>query len=281
MKINITFFILIFFNNLNAQLKEISFGTEYLPNKSYEMLSSINSISKINFEGTKDFMKYISENGIKLPIISKSNSNIEIETNTKSIDNSGNIPFEMNYKKVITEIETNDKKENKDNHVLGTKIYGNYFDKNKIKVDSLFNDNLNDEMKKMLVKSIENISVKINYPEKPLKIGDSFQQNMPMDYPVPNVGNISFIITTIYYLDNISDEKAYFNTKQDIKLNSEIPNVEIIASGNGIGKSEFDIKNKVTSLNQTNLKMKMGVKTKEIKIISEIESFTNYRVIVK
>ena len=93
----------------------------------------------------------------------------------------------------------------------------------------------------MLKSVIENATKGINYPENMMKIGDTFEQNLPMDFPFADFGKISFIINTNYLLKEIKNDIAFFDTKINFIMTSEIPNIELTSNGKGSGVVEYDI----------------------------------------
>ena len=185
----------------------------------------------------------------------------------------------MGFQEFNVNIHTKDSVITKNNPVVGTKIYGYYFDKTKIKIDSItYLKDLDPEFKKgfekSLVSTIENMSANISYPEKPMKMGESFTQEIPMSLPIPNIGN-SILVVTTYTLTAITEEKAYFDLVQTIKINMEnTDEFTINSTGSGKGKCEYNIQDKITSLVQSNLdfQMDMAMGNKKVRINSNSDS---------
>ena len=75
---------------------------------------------------------------------------------------------------------------------------------------------------------------------QPLKIGDSFTQEVPMNLPVAG-NNVQMVIKMIYKLTEIKDNMAYFNLIETAEVNLSIKGNNLDMVGQGDGKMVFDI----------------------------------------
>ena len=232
---------IIFSTFLNAQIS-VKFENEFYPNKKYENVNYTNSKSYMNFEGDKDFIKALKDQGVNIPIISETSINSISEIETKNEKNN-QIPFVTYFKKVSKTQNINGIETTEPDNLEGSYIYGYY------------------ENRKSTV--IDNTAKRINYPENPIKIGDTFEQNLPMDFPFANFGKISFIINTKYLLKEIKNGVAFFDTKINFIMTSEIPNIELTSKGTGTGVVEYDITNKFTSNNSSKYILELHASLKE------------------
>ena len=249
---NLNFIIgsLIFFSTfLNAQ-NSVKFENEFYPNTKYENINLTTSKSYMNFEGDKDFMEALKSQGISIPVVSETSINSISEIETKNEKNN-QIPFVTYFKKVSKTQNINGTATTEPDTLEGSYIYGYYENRKNTVIDSIQSEKINTETKKMLKSVIENATKGINYPENMMKIGDTFEQNLPMDFPFADFGKISFIINTNYLLKEIKNDIAFFDTKINFIMTSEIPNIELTSNGKGSGVVEYDIKNKFTSNNSS------------------------------
>lgn len=252
---------IIFSTFLNAQIS-VKFENEFYPNKKYENVNYTNSKSYMNFEGDKDFIKALKDQGVNIPIISETSINSISEIETKNEKNN-QIPFVTYFKKVSKTQNINGIETTEPDNLEGSYIYGYYENRKSTVIDSIQSEKINEETKKILKSVIENTAKGINYPENPIKIGDTFEQNLPMDFPFANFGKISFIINTKYLLKEIKNGVAFFDTKINFIMTSEIPNIELTSKGTGTGVVEYDITNKFTSNNSSKYILELHASLKE------------------
>ena len=69
-------------------------------------------------------------------------------------------------------------------------------------------------MRNVLKTTLENVQQAIKFPEKPMKVGESFNSEIPMTIPMEGMNPISVKINMEYLLTEIKDGKAFFDIKQ-------------------------------------------------------------------
>jgi hypothetical protein len=67
---------------------------------------------------------------------------------------------------------------------------------------------------------------------------------------------------TTYTLKKTTGNNAFFNTIQNIKMDSDFEKFRIVINGFGHGTLTYDILNKITALNSSRLSMKMDISSK-------------------
>lgn len=279
MKNIFTLTLIIFSILINAQ-NFIEFKSQYFPNKKYEIENYTNSKSYINFEGDEGFVNALKEKGIELPIISESSIIAISETETK-VQTNNNLPYITQYKKVTKTQNVNGTETTVPDTLEGSRIYGFFENGKNVKIDSIQSDILDIETKRILKDVIEKTTENINYPDKPLKIGDAFEQNIPMEFPLANLGEISFIINTKYVLKEVRDKNAYFNTTIDFILTSQIPEVKLESYGSGTGIVEYNIKDKLTTKNSSKYTLEMIAIKDNLKIQIKSDAESKYIIKIK
>ena len=155
---------------------------------------------------------------------------------------------------------------------------GFYNSENKFKVDTLISNKIDANLKNTLKMSIENAQDKISFPDKPMKIGDDFDQKMPMNIPIAGLNPIKVIINTNYKLTKIKNNIAYFDLKRTIKLEVENKQFEVEASGGGKGISEFDIENMYLTKEESDLEILLTINVKDMIVKTDIKSTTSQNV---
>ena len=143
------------------------------------------------------------------------------------------------------------------------KILGKYDIENKFKVDTIIGDKVSQQMRNVLKTTLESVQQSIKFPEKPIKVGETFNSEIPMKIPMEGMNPISVKINMEYLLTEIKDGKAFFDIKQTVGLDMSQEQLNVIASGTGTGTSEFDIKENYLTKYKSELPMDMTIKVNE------------------
>lgn len=197
-----------------------SFESKIHPEKTYSLQMDISSINEttINDKTNK----------------SQSISRITRVTTTKKANKNGQFPTTMNFGEVIV---AGDGKE-----VLSplskTIIKGLLSEDNKFNIDTIINPRLDQQTKNTLKSVFKDLKPDIDFPKKPLRIGDSFEHKIPMNIPV-NGEQVKVLITKIFTLKSVINTIAEFAVSEIITLNME--SSDIFARGDGNGIVEFSI----------------------------------------
>ncbi|MGY0393295.1 hypothetical protein ACW5R3_12150 [Bizionia sp. KMM 8389] len=182
---------------------------------------------------------------------------------TQEIDDKGEFPAILEYGKMISKTTTNGETKSEEKPYSGMTILGKYDIGNKFKVDSIIGNNVTQQFRNTLTTTLENIQQAIKFPEKPMKVGDTFNSVIPMTFPMEGMNPISVIINMEYILTEIVENKAFFDLKQTVSLDMSQEQINIIASGTGTGTSEFDIKENYLTKYKSELPMNMTIKVNE------------------
>jgi len=268
MKINhlsiIFFLICINFFGQNS----IKFEAQYQPNKKY--FTKIKSDDKIemDFVGDSEMRVELELTGMKLPMITSSNSFQTYTIITDRKNDNDEIPIKFIYgdtiEKTIVEGDT----------IIEVKplsglISKGRIDKNRIfLLDSIIKEDLTPRLRKSLKTMLESFQDTIPFLDKTLNIGDTFDRSLPMTIPLEGIAQIELIINTTYLLTGIREQKAFFDLKQTVTLKSKNDEILITVDGSGFGKSEYDIKETYVTKMTTELNMNTVVNLSDVFKIS-------------
>ncbi len=111
-----------------------------------------------------------------------------------------------------------------------------------IKIDSIGGKGGNDTSQIKMQQMINLVQKEIKFPEKPMKIGDSFSQDFPIPIPILNEGNNKINAGITYKLISVSDGKAFFDVVHSLSINFNIKETTINLTGRGTGKMVYSIK---------------------------------------
>jgi len=251
-------FLLIFaFANVFAQQATV-FKMKYLPGLIYTSTQTINSVTQIDFTGDKVELDKLPVT--QLPIILQNKGNLKYTVKTGSLNFPKNFSGIVQYfyagnKQSINGIETGDIDTLKGKEFDGRFVDDLFF------LDRLKNPQIPDSLKKVVAGTIN--SAKIIFPEKALKPGDSFTQDVPMAMPVSGK-SVTLNTHIVYKLTDIKNGAAFFDVVQtaDFKTHTEQGDMEI--NGNGEGHIFYDMRYNFFRLYQNTLNLKFTLKGNKV-----------------
>jgi hypothetical protein len=211
----------------------IELKIHYEAETDYQQLIVMKSNSIIKYSGSEEVLNYLIEIGIDNPTEQEQNIIIETLFSTGKEDSNGIFPVEIEY-------VNSDNGQGEKIVPNGTKIFGIASAKEKPSLHSISSTDLTEEYKQTLLQAIQNLISQINFPEKYLEIGESFELITPLTIPIADA-NIDMIITSNYKLNSIENNLANFEIKQDIAMISDILQYQTFATGKGIGLMAYDI----------------------------------------
>jgi hypothetical protein len=237
---------------------ELQFKIQYFPETVYNQTVTQTSENIITYSGSKEFLQKIKDKNIQNPTVTNSSTIIKTEFKTGKLNIKNNFPITMKFlnltnsegKKIIPD---------------GTIIYGQGTIDDMPKLDSIVSEGMNNEFKKGLLETMQSTFSQITFPNRKLKIGESFSQETPLSLPVLN-NTIEMTMLTNYKLISIENNLGNFEVSQIYTMKSNISNNEIVATGSGKGKIVYDIKNNFFLKYLTDGEIEMDVKMKDISI---------------
>ncbi|MEQ8477775.1 hypothetical protein [Fulvivirga sp.] len=263
------------------QTKEVIFKSVFQPNKVYVTKMESISKSEIDFTGPEDKIQQLKSSGLELPMIIEGSNAVTTVTQTFDLNPDGTFQAKIAYGNVQAYQVQNGKKTKSESPISGMLIEGIYDSENKFKVNNLVSNKVDETVKKTLRYTLENAQENINFPDRPLKIGDSFEQEIPMTIPVAGISNVEIIINTTYKLKDINGDMAKFDMNQSIKLNMNVKEVKMSATGGGKGESIFDISEKLLTKYESDLTIKLNMKVEDMVIDAKINAKSSQNITVK
>lgn len=260
-----------------AQKKEVTFQVRFSPNTAYANTVSTSSKMVLNFEGAPEVLAEI-EKEVALPLVIESRNDIVTTINTGALREDKSMPATIVYGKAISTSKNNGKETVVENPVSGLIAKGSYSGDSKFVIDTLISDKLTAELENTIRYMLENVQNQIVFPADPMKVGDSFEQRLPMSMPVAGAEPINMLIITNYKLKNIKGNLAHFDIDQAVQLGMVAEGTDITASGTGTGSSEFDIKNSFITKYESDLQISLTADVNEVKIITSVNTQTKQHV---
>lgn len=220
----------------------IQFKISYMPGYSYQTSTALKFKINPHLSGDTAIINKIKAQGIQQPI------NLDIGMNVKTSVNTGKLmadkSFPITFNKGDAEINgtINGQVIPIPSHPSnGSRIYAHSMKDGTYRVDSVSGSTLKDTSAKLISQMINSIQHQVKFPERPLKIGDSFTQEIPLNLPI-STNAISIKIKVTYRLISVSDGTAYFEMLQDLNMALTVKNIIVNLSGTGSGKMTYNIK---------------------------------------
>ena len=251
---------------------KVTFKTYFKPNKVYKTIMTTSSETEVDFTGNQEKIERIKANGTKLPMIVLGTSESTTTTTTGSLTTGKTFPARVIFEKATTSQKLNDKESKVDNSMSGLIIEGFYENGNRLKIDKMISDTMDEETKRIIKSTLEQVQEKIKFPEDPMKLGDTFKQELPMQIPIAGLDPIKLVIVTNYKLTEIKTDKAIFDFSQNVVLDISSKQTNVSATGEGKGFSEFDIINNTTTKYESDLTMTMTTTANDLIISAKINS---------
>lgn len=237
----------------------IHFKVQYKPETSYNQTITQKSDTYLKYSGSRKFLRKLKHRGIQNPTITNASSGMESVIKTGKLTDSINFPLTIEFLKST-------RSDGKIYIPDGTLMYGHATHENLPKLDSIVSNELDEEFKETVLKSMQSIFSQITLPEKDIKVGEEFSNETPLSIPIGGI-TIDMRITTRYRLVSILNGMGNFDISQDCTFLSTIEDHTLNATGNGTGKLIYDISNNYYLNYQTDLAMEMNM---------EIENFSFY-----
>lgn len=239
--------------------ESVIFDNKVKPKKEYKTLVVSNSYAEIDFLGDEETMRMLKEQGVELPITSESTSNSTTIITTQKSSKNGEIPATFKYGEITAFTTTNGETKREDNPYTGAIIIGRYDLNNKFNVEQVKGENLTEQMKNTLITTLESVQQAIDFPDKPMKVGDTFHSDVPMSIPIEGFNAINMKIKTDYFLKEIVKNTAFFEIEQEIVMDMSQEEISILANGSGSGTAEYNIEQSYLTKYNSTLPMEMSI----------------------
>ncbi len=249
-----TFFIILF---AFAQKESIILKNVFEPNSVYEMSTKTQSYGTMKFAGDKDFEQLWKKSGQKLETVMNTNSEMIITATTFSKEGSS-IPFVYSYDKVKQQSFINGEQIKSEKPTLeGLKVHGKITD-GEISVDRFEGADLDDTTKKLFSVIVQQMAKGNNFPKNKLAVGDSFTQELPLNFPIENLGKLDLKVSVVYTLKSIENNMANFDLKHNLIMDTEgLKDYKLDAKGTGFGIMLYSLKDEIMTKMDSEMDMSM------------------------
>jgi len=253
------------FGQANAQ-DAVLFKMQQMPNHKYTSEIGMGMDIHVNMTGNQAILDKLKAKGVTMPVAVKLNisGNMNMSTGKAAADNSFPVMVALGLQDLS--IDFNGQKieplKGKD---IDVKVFGHNEADGTMVADSSFVNG-----KKDTARSSSNMlsafKKQVKFPDHPLKVGDSFTHEAPINLPSTTklgINATKTLVKTTYKLISIADGKAYFDVAQDLDIEMTIKGLNASITGGGTGKLVYSIKDSYPlSLDNTvNMKLKVTAGT--------------------
>lgn len=238
----------------------VVFKLKYIPNQKYTTSINMKMDMTLDMQADEATMSKVKSGGMTLPMVFKMDTQMESEMITGAMNKTAaTFPLTISYKDISSHQTLNNQElPQQASPLIGQQITGACDINGKLKLDSIPATDPNSKIKSMIATMLNKLFEQMKFPDKPMNIGDTFTQNVPMDIPLPGF-KANFNITILYKLIAINNGTADFDIDQtaafsfDPNQTTTKPGMKGTGSGSGAGKLKFDIAKNILTDMQTDL----------------------------
>lgn len=220
-------------HSFSQKKNEVTIKARHMPKTTYNQKVVLTTDLKMVYTGSAEFLENIKKQGMENPMIVSTVKETEIRTVTGAVSKENTFPLTMEF---VDSKSSDGKKYIPD----GTIIYGKGFTDKLPVLDSIASDGLEESLKQLILQTSQSLLSQIKVPEKTLKIGDSFSIDNPITIPIASI-TMNMTMTTTYKLLSVKKGIAEFDMSLVYKVNAEIKDYPINATGTGKGKMFYNI----------------------------------------
>lgn len=231
----------------------VLFKVRYSPSTKYSETLEQSTQMTVKYHGDQAFLEKLEDQGIKNPTVTDKSSKTLAEFKTGKLTDGVHFPLTMEF---ISTTSTDGKKAIPD----GTIIYGKSTLDSMPTLDSISSPGMEDDVKKVFLKTMGNLFSQISFPSKKLNVGDTFIHALPVTIPIGGL-TIKMNISTIYKLVSIDNGIANFDISQVYDMTLDEYTTE--GSGTGKGQIKYDMAHSFYSYYQEATEMKLKMKLKD------------------
>jgi len=263
----IIFLILLLFVFKAEAQKSVTFKMKYLPNHNYQAAVNMDIKCNITISGDEQVIEKLKSQGMTQPISLNMNMKMNGDTKTGVAGANNTFPLAMTFKLDQIEGTLNGNPIPIPGNVSSkvTRLYGHVGQDGKLKADSISGGTMKDTSEQKISQLMNSIQKKIQFPDHPMHIGDTFTQEMPFNIPLGG-NNMNATAKAVYKLVKIADGNAYFDIQQSMDMSIPVKNEIVTLKGDGNGKMVFSLKDSFPTDFTSNINLKFNGKITTVQV---------------
>jgi len=229
----------------------VLFKIKYLPNHTYSATTKMTMNMDMDYEADSVTLKQIKASGAKLPVVMQVETNITSDLKTRNYNLNHEVPFTLILKQSAPRMIVNDVATPLPVGGSDDVVYGKYSANGKLTLEGLQGKAFTDSARKVINGLIKTVDANVEFPKVPIKVGDSFAQDIDTDVPVPGI-EAKMMMKVTYKLLAIAGGKATFSMDILTGTDKNPNNDGMDVKGTGTGQFVYDIGMHCTeSMNET------------------------------
>lgn len=259
--------------------KGVVFKIKYLPNHTYNGVTTITLNCRVNLSGNDTIISKIQQQGISVPVIADVSVKIKGNIKTGNADGIGTFPMssKINFDDLNVNVNGKNIPVPIDKIKTTATVYGHVDMSGRLRADSIGGgQKLTDTAAEKVTQMMEMVQKSIKFPDRPMKMGETFTQDMPMNLPISG-NKINLDSKVIYKLTRIEGGNAYFDVQQSMDFSLPVEGKILNLSGGGTGKMVYSIKDHFATDYETNMDLKFTGEIKTLKIDAGIKMMMEYK----
>jgi hypothetical protein len=275
---NIIFLSLLLLGFKAEAQKGVIFKVKYLPNQSYTGAINIDINCAATLSGNDTVISKLASQGITQPVNADIKLKVASNTQTSAVAADGSFPITLkyNFDDLSAEINGNAIPVPTEKFGAGMSIVGHVSKDGKLKADSISGKKVTDSTEAKVNKMMDAIRKNIQFPDHPMKIGETFTQDMPLNMPMGG-SNMEFDSKVVYKLVSEADGNAYFDVQQSMNITIPIGGTPMSMNGTGTGKLVYNISKNFATSYTTNLVIKISGKIKTLQVDATAKVDMDYK----
>ncbi len=266
------------FTQLKAQ-KGIIFKIKYSPDKTYQASTDMKMKFNVTLSGNAEVLSKLEEQGITQPLVLDMGMSATYAINTGHLNADKSFPLIFNNVSRDIRGTINGKDIPIPAMPSTGKVYARWQQQEgKLTIDSISGKSMLDSAtQKMTSKMVSAITNQVKFPDREIKIGETFTQDMPLNIPVA-ANNMALNVKITYKLISIADGKATFDVLQSMDMTLPIKQGTFKINGDGKGLMVYNIKANFPESMKSDLTLKFSgeIDTLNVNGIATISADNKY-----
>jgi hypothetical protein len=270
-KLLLPFLFLYMISGLNAR-EGVMFRIKYLPEHVYEVTTNTQMLMVMTMESGEGFPH--GEGGIpEGPMRMQMDHLVKGIINTGKPEEDGAIPLQMHLNQQIKMTAPFAGMVDQPQAESIQFSMGGFADSNGvIQIETVDGAGIPDEAIESVKELISNLSAQVQFPDHPMKIGDSFTQQIPFNIPMEGMGSMVMFIVADYSLVSMEGHLAMFDVVQTLEMDASEGGFSLIASGEGGGTLTLDTRLEYVTASSILFNLEMLLDMGMMKMTNSMES---------
>lgn len=235
------------------------------PNSTYTMVTVTDSDMTMTIKGAKEIVDAMKSAGLNFPMTIKARQTSEMVSVVQGENAEGEKPVTCTISKGGGYSMVNGQKVEVPNHFDKVQMFTRIDSQENVKLDSIDGDiseDMKEQLRKMVTKRI------VVFPDRPLGVGDTFDNEFPMEMPVKGM-NFEMLVKTKFKVKSITAEEVTFDVRQKLEMSVKASEqkMKIELEGGGDGVAIYNRADSLLKTFDTLIKMDMVIEMEGAKMV--------------